>query len=219
MSIIIGGDLAPTETNSALFEEAKIEELIDKKLLHVLEESDYRIFNLETPLSNQKKPILKEGRNLIASERCINGLVEMKCNLLSMANNHILDQGKEGLHSTMRLLKENGIFFVGAGQDLKDAQKPFYFRIKGKLYGVYACTEHEFSLALENRSGANPFDPLESFEHIATMSQNCDFVIVLYHGGKEHYRYPSPSLQRVCREMIEKGANLVVCQHSHCIGC
>jgi poly-gamma-glutamate synthesis protein (capsule biosynthesis protein) len=41
---------------------------------------------------------------------------------------------------------------------------------------------------------------------------------VLYHGGKEYYQYPSPGLQKVCRHIIEKGANLVVCQHSHCIG-
>lgn len=41
---------------------------------------------------------------------------------------------------------------------------------------------------------------------------------MLYHGGKEHYRYPSPYLQKVCRKMVEKGADLVVCQHSHCIG-
>lgn len=39
------------------------------------------------------------------------------------------------------------------------------------------------------------------------------------HGGKEHYRYPSPYLQKVCRKMAQKGANLIVCQHSHCIGC
>jgi hypothetical protein len=43
-------------------------------------------------------------------------------------------------------------------------------------------------------------------------------VIVLYHGGKEHYRYPSPYLLKVCRKMVTKGADLVVCQHSHCIG-
>ena len=47
----------------------------------------------------------------------------------------------------------------------------------------------------------------------------CDYTIVLYHGGKEYYRYPSPNLQRVCRYMIEKGTDLVICQHSHCIGC
>ena len=49
--------------------------------------------------------------------------------------------------------------------------------------------------------------------------KDCDRVMVLYHGGKEHYRYPSPSLRKTCRKFVEKGADLVVCQHSHCIGC
>lgn len=41
---------------------------------------------------------------------------------------------------------------------------------------------------------------------------------MLYHGGKEYYRYSSPNLQKTCRKMTEKGADLVLCQHSHCIG-
>jgi len=67
--------------------------------------------------------------------------------------------------------------------------------------------------------GANPFDPLESLDHIAALKVDCDFIVVLYHGGKEHYRYPSPNLQKVCRKLVEKGADLVVCQPSHCVGC
>lgn len=51
------------------------------------------------------------------------------------------------------------------------------------------------------------------------MREKTDYLIVLYHGGKEHYRYPSPYLQKVCRKIAEKGADLVICQHTHCIGC
>ena len=51
------------------------------------------------------------------------------------------------------------------------------------------------------------------------MKEKCDFVFVLYHGGKEFYRYPSPEVQRICRRMVDKGADLVVTQHTHCIGC
>ena len=43
-------------------------------------------------------------------------------------------------------------------------------------------------------------------------------MVVLFHGGKEYYRYPSPNLQRIARKMVEKGANLFVAQHSHCVG-
>ena len=42
--------------------------------------------------------------------------------------------------------------------------------------------------------------------------------MVLYHGGKEYYEYPSPELQRRCHKMIEAGADFVICQHSHCVG-
>ena len=87
-----------------------------------------------------------------------------------------------------------------------------------KTIGVYACAEHEFTIAEENVPGANPFDPLFSLDHISELKKMCDYVIVLYHGGKEYYRYPSPRLRQVCRKIAEKGADLVLCQHSHCIG-
>ena len=41
----------------------------------------------------------------------------------------------------------------------------------------------------------------------------------MYHGGKEHCRYPSPRLRNLCREMVLCGADVVIAQHSHCIGC
>ena len=40
----------------------------------------------------------------------------------------------------------------------------------------------------------------------------------MYHGGIEHYKNPSPTLQKKCRKFIRAGADLVLCQHSHCIG-
>lgn len=57
-----------------------------------------------------------------------------------------------------------------------------------------------------------------TMDWVTECRRNCDYLIVLYHSGLEHYQYPSPKLQRRCRKMVEKGANFVVCQHSHCIG-
>ncbi len=138
---------------------------------------------------------------------------------MALANNHILDEGAQGLYSTMRLLDEWKIPYVGAGESLSEAQRPYIIEADGKKIGIYNCAEHEFTIAEENRPGANPFDLLDSPDHITALKAKCDFVVVLYHGGKEHYRYPSPYLQRVCRKIADKGADLVVCQHSHCIGC
>lgn len=217
--ILIGADFVPTELNASLFVNGDIHQLMGNALCDLLSKSDYRIFNLEVPLTDVLSPIPKEGPNLSASTNTICAYKKIGTNLLVLANNHILDQDFQGLTSTINLLDKNNISHVGAGESLLEASMPFFFDIAGKIYCVYACAEHEFSIAETGLPGANPFDPLESYDHVTEAKKKCDYLIVLYHGGKEEYRYPSPNLQKICRKFIEKGANLVVCQHSHCIGC
>lgn len=219
MSIIIGADLVPTANNQELFARAEIDELLGSELTKILLEADYRIFNLEVPLTDQEQPIPKCGPNLIAPTICVAGYKAMHVDLLTLANNHILDQDQQGLASTCSMLDAAGIAYTGVGKTPEEAARPYIFECNGKRIGVYACVEHEFSIVTDYSAGANPIDLLESPDHIASLKAECDFVIVLYHGGKEHYRYPSPNLQKICRKLVEKGADLVVCQHSHCIGC
>lgn len=219
MKIFIGADLVPTNSNEMLFRNGDDVALVGEELRNLLEEADYRIFNLEVPLTDEVAPIDKCGPNLIAPTATLAGIKAIGADLVTLANNHIMDQGRQGLFSTIQTLQENGISCVGAGENLQMAQKPFILERDGRRIGVYACAEHEFSIANSNKPGANPFDPLESLDHIAELKQHTDCVVVLHHGGKEYYRYPSPNLQKVCRKMVEKGADLVICQHSHCIGC
>lgn len=217
--MIIGADLVPTKTNFELFNIGNTETLFGKELTDRVKSADFTLFNLEVPLTDKVSPIKKNGPNLFAPTSTIKGLKAINSCFFTLANNHILDQGEQGLYSTIDILNKNGIAFAGVGRNLKEAAKPFLFEKDGIKIGVYCCAEHEFSIAGENSAGVNTFDPLESLDHVAGLKQKCDYVIVLYHGGREHYRYPSPNLQKVCRKIVEKGADLVVCQHSHCIGC
>lgn len=218
MKLLIGADLVPTESNSEIFSNGDVEKLLGQELFELISNCDIRVFNLEVPLTDNSKPIKKLGPNLRANTSTINGIKRINPTLLTLSNNHILDQGEEGLNTTKKILEENNISYIGAGDDLYEASKPFIVECKGYKIGFYACCEHEFTVVNSKMSGANPFDPLESLDHIMNLSEKCDYVVVLYHGGKENYRYPTPYLQKVCRKMCEKGANLVVCQHSHCIG-
>ncbi|WP_334103101.1 CapA family protein [Mesotoga prima] len=219
MKIIIGGDLVPTESNYDLFEKGDVKTLLGEELLNTWRDSDIRIFNLEVPLTDESNPIEKCGPNLISPTRTATGIKALEPSLISLANNHILDQGVKGLSSTRNVLSKIGIPYVGVGDNLTNSAEPYIIEKDGKKLGIYSCAEHEFSIATESTAGANPFDPLESLDHIVSLKSRCDFIIVLYHGGKEHYRYPSPYLQKACRKMVEKGADLVITQHSHCIGC
>ena len=219
MSIIIGADFVPTAANTELFENAEIDVLFGEELKTLLNNADYRIFNLEMPLTDKKTPIFKHGPCLIGSEAAVACYAAINVDLLTLANNHIMDQGSQGLESTINLLRKYNIHYVGAGINIYKAREPFCFNIYNKKVGVFACVEHEFSLASETSPGANPVDELDTPDYISELKKRCDYLIILYHGGKEHFRYPSPRLQKLCRKLIDKGADLIVCQHSHCIGC
>lgn len=220
MSIIFGADIVPTEKNIEQFKSGDTEYLVGKELLDELADADFRVFNLETPLINHLSPINKVGPTLGADAGAVYGLKKLGVDLVTLANNHILDHGEQGLLCTQRVLSENGIDYFGVGETNQKASKPYiYTDVNGKRIGIYACVEHEFSITEDGILGANPFDALESFDHVAALKKQCDFCAVLYHGGKECYRYPSPDLQRVCRKFVDCGADMVICQHTHCIGC
>ena len=216
--ILIGADIVPTEKNFEQFKAGDAEKLLGKELKAIFDRADYRIFNLETPLTDSGKPILKTGPNLIAPTYTIAGYKAMGIDTLTLANNHTMDQGRAAFRETLDILRANGIEYMGGGLTKEEAKKPKIIELCGKKIGFYNCCEHEFSWIDDYGIGANGFDPLESLEEIAVLKARCDYVIVLYHGGRENFRYPSPLLQKTCRSMVRHGANLVICQHTHCVG-
>lgn len=202
-----------------MFINAEAEKLIGNELVSMFRAANLCVANVEAPLVDMVSPINKFGPCLSSSVAAAAGISGIGVKVAALANNHIMDHGEQGLLSTVRALKEHGIACLGVGENQNEAAMPCIVQIGEKRIGIYACVEHEFSCAGEGTSGANPFDMLESPDHVAALKQACDYLIVLYHGGKEYYQYPSPMLQKVCRKLVDKGADLVLCQHSHCIGC
>ena len=217
--LLIAADLVPTNSNKKYFARGDTLHLLGEALQKRLQAADFIVMNLEVPLTNNLQPIRKCGPCLLAPTNTIAGLKAINPYFFTLANNHILDQGMQGLNSTTALLKTNKISFAGVGEDLDEAKRPHIKQIGNIKIGFYCCVEHEFSIAGKNRAGANPFDPLESFDDVKDLKNRCDFAVVLYHGGKENYRYPSPLLQKVFRKFAECGADFVIAQHTHCIGC
>lgn len=218
ISLIIGADIVPTLSNIQLFQNADIKSLIGDELIKILKDSDYRIFNLETPLSNIKSPIQKSGPIHTVEETAVNGIKALNPDLLVLSNNHIFDHGNNGIERTIRILNSNNINYIGVGKSFDERNKEYIFEKNNIKIGIYNCCEHEFSIRKEGEWGANPYDPLISFDYVQKLKEKCDFVIVLYHGGKEFLRYPSPDLQKIFRKFADKGATAVIAQHTHCIG-
>lgn len=217
IEIIICGDLCPAEDTVVLFEQ-EAERSLFNTILNTFNAADLVFGNLEFVLSDAPKPIKKSGPVLHAPTNSIHILKNAGFNLLSLANNHIKDCGEDGVKSTIATCKKAGIATFGAASNLQNAKKPYVKEINGLKIGFIAFAEQEFNIATKNEAGANYFDPFEDLDLIAEFKKQMDYLIVIYHGGIEYYEYPSPLLQKKCRKFIDKGADFVSCQHSHCIG-
>ena len=219
MNIIVGGDLVPYGDNASLFEAGEVETILGVELSKIWNNAECRLFNLECPMTDTDKKLLKCGPNIKCSTDSISGIKRLLPTCIMLANNHIMDYSERGLMDTIKILNDNNIDWVGVGENISCVKKSFNISCGGKKIAVYNCCEHEFSIATDDICGANPYDENTIKGDIERAKEGSDYLIVMYHGGKEHYRYPSPCLQRKSRKMIEYGADLVICQHSHCIGC
>lgn len=183
-----------------------------------IEEDTLTIANLECALTDHPKPVKKAGPVLYVPESFAASLKAWGIDAASIANNHIRDCGDEGVKSTVEVCHAHGIETFGAGMTEKEAAKPLVYEKNGVKVGFLSFAEKEFNYVHAGKAGAVAFDPYESLDAIRKLRKEVDAVIVLYHGGIEHYIYPSPLLQKKCRKMVEAGADVVLCQHSHCIG-
>lgn len=215
MKLMICGDICPTDDYRVLFDEPRS---LFGNVAELIHKSDYAVCNLECPATDSNIKIKKTGPSLKAKTQDVAMLSQMGFKAVSIGNNHILDYGYQGVADTLNAAQKNHVAVFGGGEDLAQAQKPLIVEISGKKIGFMAFAEHEFNVATANTPGANLFDPYVSLEQIRETRKDCEYLIVFYHGGIEHYKYPSLLLQKKCRAMVRSGADLVLCQHSHCIG-
>ncbi|MDD3401312.1 MAG: CapA family protein [Eubacteriales bacterium] len=216
-SILVFGDVCPSWGWPELFATRNVDKLFGN-LLPIMNEATQIIANLECPLTDAEEKETKTGPNLKAPSDSLQALKQVGVSAVSLANNHIRDYGNRGVLDTIRYCNELSIPFFGAGDNSQDAARPLFLMLGQKKIGFLAFAEEEFNCVSKTQAGANRFDPYVSFGDIGRAKQSCDRLVVLYHGGIEHYRYPSPLLQKKCHAMIDAGADLVLCQHSHCIG-
>lgn len=218
MKVLIAADLVATEHSESLFIEQDIQALFND-VVELVKGADRMVINLECALTTQENKIKKIGPCLKGDPRCADAIKKLGVTDIVLANNHILDYGIQGLKDTMENLERVGIPYTGVGENDVDSRKPYVVVQNGKKLGFINVCEHEYSYALPDRMGTNPFNPFLTMRDIRALRKEVDYVIVLYHGGKEHCKYPSPRLRLLCQEMVENGADVVIAQHSHCIGC
>ncbi|MDZ7755190.1 CapA family protein [Rhodohalobacter sp.] len=184
--------------------------------LKVIEGADLSVTNLESPAIDKGSPQLKTGPNLKTPVRTLKVLADSGFNLLTLANNHIMDYGAEGLNSTIQESQKLGLNTVGAGMSSQEAEKPYIKDIHGLAIGVLNIAENEFGATCNSNPGFYGMNPVKNYYSIEDLSKETDFLILIVHGGHENYPLPSPAMKERYRFFIDAGADLVVGHHPHC---
>jgi poly-gamma-glutamate synthesis protein (capsule biosynthesis protein) len=214
MKIIAAGDLFVADPFRG-------KDLFDPSVKNLFAAADHRMVNLEAPITAGAKGdrILKTGPHLaMPRETALPVLRQLGADLVTLANNHILDFGRAGLAETLEVLNEAGIRAVGAGLDLAGAARPCVLEKAGASVTVLNFAENEWASAGPASPGANPLDAIENARQIREARRTSDHVLVVIHGGQEDYHYPTPRMVKQYRFYAESGASAIVGHHPHCIG-
>lgn len=216
MKILIAGDFCPRYRVAELFEKKEYKSVLGD-VKDTISDADYSIVNLECPIVKGKEhPIEKCGPNLQCSEKGIEAIKWAGFDCVTLANNHFLDYGKDGVKHTLESCAKFGLDSVGGGMNLQEASKILYKEIDGKNLAIVNCCEHEFSIATVETAGSNPLNPILQYYAIKNARTRADYVLVIVHGGHEYYQLPSPRMQELYRFFIDAGADVVVNHHQHC---
>ncbi len=180
---------------------------------------DLAFCNLECPIGSKGKFI-----NMFqAPPEAIAGISYAGFDVVSLANNHILDYHHEGMQETMAILTDNSIAGVGAGRNIHEARKPVIMEVNGITIGFVAYTEMWFVharepiswQATEEEPGVAPARLEYVAEDIADLRDKVDIIVASFHWGKEYADEPTTEQKALARGAVDAGADLVLGHHPH----
>ncbi len=187
---------------------------------HLLQAADITIGNLETALTSQGEPRV-EKKYLFRNppEKVAPALAEVGFDIVSLANNHSLDYGEQGLIDTINILQEYGIHHHGAGMNLAEARQHVVITLPNKQkagFLAYSNTFPEEFWATRRRAGTAFGHAHHVSEDVARLKAlGVDIIVVSFHWGRESTTELREYQPLLAHTAIDAGADLVIGHHPH----
>ncbi len=233
VSMVFGGDTSFGESYGQTIRTLLRERGYDfsfAKLKPLMMGSDFSVLNVETPITDLKQSKLggkKEYVHWTDIEKAPATLRQYKVRLVSLANNHTLDYGLEGLKQTFAALHKVGIPWIGAGRNEQLAQRPYVaeMRIGGAPLHIAFLAGYEYSkrydleygfYARGKKGGAARLEIDKMLAEIRQLRQKYPdlYVIVFPHWGG-NYAWRSDKQLNAAHELIDGGADLIIGHGAH----
>ncbi len=211
--LAVGDIMLSRNVAGTMLKNQKNSSLPFNKLDTLLNSTDFNFGNLESPFSgNDEFENNVNSFTFNAPTWTINGLSKYNFKILNLANNHILNQGKNGINFTKSYLEENSIKTVGVGSDKSSAWQGEIYESKGIKIGFIGA-----SYAPVSPYVANIGDVEKIKRSITQLKNNSDFVVATMHAGTEYTTKTNQDQIDFARAAIDNGADIVIGAHPHWI--
>lgn len=217
-SIVLTGDILLDRGVRYVVERRGTDQLFSAGVDSVLQASNVVVGNLECPATKLKAPVFKQYV-FRAEPEWLSDLKRHGITHLNLANNHSIDQGREGLMDTYQNILKAGIVPLGAGRNMQEAIQPVLLSDSPRRVWLVASLQ----LALENFAYL-PDKPCVSQQSIDALCQQVAllrsadpqcYIIVCLHWGWENHVEVVPRQRYDAHQLIDTGADCLVCHHTH----
>lgn len=218
LNVVFTGDILLDRGVRRVIEHHGVGHLFSDGVDSVFHAAQVVVGNLECPATKIHAPVFK--RFIFRAEpEWLDTLCQHGITHLNLANNHAIDQGREGLIDTKNNIMAAGMVPIGAGENMQEAAEPVLLASEPRKVWFVPSLR----LALENYAyltdkpcvSQEPMDSLLSRVYHLRQQDSTAVIIVSLHWGAEHKLQPVPRQRHDAHMLCIAGADVLVCHHTH----
>jgi len=190
----------------------------------VLADADYTIANLETTIGRKDNRAWSGFPMFSTPESLLDAVRDAGVDFLTLANNHILDRGFEGMQLTVDNVDRYGFDFAGANRTPEEKERPVVVEVNGIRIGMLCYTEMTNGMEKQKGNGpareygVNYLKGVDFAEEVRKLRDaGAEVVFALPHWGVEYRKEPTQSMENLAREMVAAGVDVVIGSHPHMV--
>ena len=218
LNVVLTGDILLDRGVRQVIEHHGVDHLFSEDVDSVFRSAQVVVGNLECPATKIKAPVFKQFI-FRAEPEWLYTLKQHGITHLNLANNHSIDQGREGLMDTRQNIIEAGMTPIGAGSNMTEASEPVLLVSEPRNVWLVPSLR----LSLENYAflpdkpcvSQEPMDSLLERVYRLRRADSTAVIIVSLHWGGEHTLQPVPLQRMEAHNLIRAGADILVCHHTH----
>ncbi len=148
-------------------------------------------------------------------------MVSLGFNLVSLANNHTMDKGEEGVINSVNFWKtQSGVYYSGQALSFEDREDNIkVLEINGIKYAFFAYTTVTNGLLPDDGKEylTNIYSTEKAQADIDKVKDEADLIIVSMHWGEEYTTNPNTEQKQIAQELSDMGVNLIIGNHAHSV--